>query len=590
MGPEPSALVKRRCTAFRTVVIPPDAVASLAMTRFVWRLPAPATVNSCRSIAAATIRTVPPAPDSPLPASRPKPVGVLELLPIVVLAIVVNARALANRLVYDDLMIVANNPHFATWKSVLASIDEPYWYWSRQLYRPLTTLSLGVDKVLGGGNAMVFHLENLLLHGLATLLVGLLAARWLPRTGVIVTMIVFAVHPVHVEVISTAVGRAELLCAVFLLSLALVASREAGSTVGRRLAIAALAAAALASKEVGIIAPVLAFAIARIQHRDWKATTHDLVAPAFVGILPILAMRFMVLGELKGDLPHPALVVGSIVTRIEVALSWLPVTMGSAFVPRSAPIDVAPSLAQILDPPSLLLLCGAAIVIGGAAALLWHVLRPSAATLGAAILVLGFLPVANLFFASGVVASGRTLYVPSVGAAIMTGALAAALWYRGGAARSVCVLGVGLWAITGSLTSFRDIALWRDEAHLRDALLVRQPQSYRGYVYAAELARSKGEGTVASGYYLEAVALFPNEKHLLYSAANASLVVGDTARATEWLGKAVEIAPEDIPSRTRLVKLSLTVGDTVSARTLLDVGLRLMPDQKTWRQWREQLD
>ena len=521
---------------------------------------------------------------------RPERVRPVEFLAIVLLAIVVNARALANQLVYDDLMIVANNPHFATWKSLLASFDEPYWYWSRQLYRPLTTLSLGVDKVLGGGNAVVFHLENLLLHGLATLLVGLLASRWLPKVGVMSAMIVFAVHPVHVEVVSTAVGRAELLCAVFLLALALVASDESESTPQRRLAIVGLAAAALASKEVGIMAPVLAFAIARIQHRDWKVTRNDIVIPAFVGILPMLVLRFMVLGELKGDLPHPALVVGSIVTRIEVALAWLPVTVSSAFIPRSAPIDVAPSIAQILNPSSLLLLCGVAIGIGGAAALLWHVLRPAAATLGAVIVVLGFLPIANLLFASGVVASGRTLYVPSVGAAIMTGALASALWHRGGAARSFGVLGVALVAIVGSVTSFRDIGLWRSETSLRDAMLDRQPQSYRGYVYAAELARSQGHEGEASNHYLKAVALFPNEKHLLYSAANASLAVGDTARATEWLGKAVKIAPEHIPSRTRLVKLSLTVGDTSVARELLDAGLRLMPDQKIWRQWREQLD
>lgn len=533
---------------------------------------------------------MPQSPNGRQPNARAEPVGWFELLPIVLLAMLVNARALANRLIYDDLMIVANNPHFATWKSVLATIDDPYWYWSRQLYRPLTTLSLGADKVLGGGNAMVFHLENLLLHGLATLLVGLLASRWLPKVGVMAAMIVFAVHPVHVEVISTAVGRAELLCAIFLLSLALIASSESHSTARQRLAVAGLAAAALASKEVGIIAPLLAFAIARIQHRDWKTTTHDLVVPAAIGLIPILAMRFMVLGELKGDLPHPALVVGSVVSRLEVALAWLPLTAGSAFMPRSAPIDVAPSLAQILDPSSLMLLCGVVIAMAGAAALLWHVLRPSPFTLGAVIVVLGFLPVANLLFASGVVASGRTLYVPSVGVAVLTGALAAALWYRGSVARTACVMGVSVWAIAGSLTSFRDIGIWRDEAPLRDALLNRQPESYRGYVYAAELARSKGQATEASSHYLKAVALFPNEKHLLYSAANASLAAGDTTRATEWLGKAVEIAPGHIPSRTRLVKLSLTVGDTASARQLLDGGLQLMPDQKTWREWREQLE
>jgi protein O-mannosyl-transferase len=515
--------------------------------------------------------------------------NVTHFVLIALLGLATNARSLGNRFVYDDLMIVTTNPHFATLGSLLRSLDEPYWYISLNLYRPLTTLSLGLDWLIGGGSPVIFHAENLLLHALATLLVGLIASRWLPPIGAYVAALTFAVHPVHVEVIATAVGRGELLCAVMLLGIALIASDGRPATTRTRLTIAILAAAALASKEVGVIAPVIAFVAARMRTDDWRSIAH-VVLPAVVGVLPLLAMRFLVLGSLAGDLPHPALVLGWWTTRVGLALATLPTTLVTLLVPRFAPIDIAPSLPDALGPSPIAMFAGGVIVVIGIVVCMWHVFRPSPGTLGVVIVGAALLPVMNLLFPSGVVLSGRTMYTATIGGGVLVGWLAAHFWARSTWTRHLSLASVALWVVIAATTSVRDLGNWRDEAHLSESMLARHPESFRAHMYAAEIARTHGDMRVASTHYRDAIALFPREKHLLFTAAGVVLTLGDTADALAWLGEAVKIAPDHIHSRTRLVKLSLSFGDTARARALLNDGLLRSPDQRLWHEWRTQLD
>jgi predicted Zn-dependent protease len=236
------------------------------------------------------------------------------------------------------------------------------------------------------------------------------------------------------------------------------------------------------------------------------------------------------------------------------------------------------------------MIAGAVILVVGIAGLVRHLSRPTAVTLGIVVIGAALLPVMNLLFPSGVVLSGRTMYTATIGGGIMMGAFAALLWARSVRTQRLVLASVGFWVASAALISARDIRNWRDEPHLSQSILTRHPGSFRAHVYAAEIARSHGEMRVASTHYRDAVALFPREKHLLFSAAGTVLSLGDTATAMAWLADAVNIAPDHFLSRTRLVKLSLSFGDTARARVLLNDGLRRSPDQRLWRELNTQLD
>ena len=87
--------------------------------------------------------------------------------------------------VQDDRAIILSNPAAHNVGAAVRAFDDPYWPAASGggLYRPLTILSYAVDWTVSAGRPAWFHVMNAVWHGLATLLVALLLARWLPPRG-----------------------------------------------------------------------------------------------------------------------------------------------------------------------------------------------------------------------------------------------------------------------------------------------------------------------------------------------------------------------------------------------------------------------
>jgi protein O-mannosyl-transferase len=141
------------------------------------------------------------------------------------------------------------NNDFVTWDDPLAITDNVYirsfswpsvqWMWTTfhtGNWIPLTWMSLALDYQIGRLDPRVFHITNLLLHAVNTILVlglcrGILSAA---RHGLgpeqqlekkkrddqaaFLTALLFAGHPIHVESVAWAAERKDLLYAFFYLS------------------------------------------------------------------------------------------------------------------------------------------------------------------------------------------------------------------------------------------------------------------------------------------------------------------------------------------------------------------------------------
>ena len=85
-------------------------------------------------------------------------------------------------------------------------------------HRPLTLLSFLINTQISGMYSPAFRVLNLLLHVIITLLVFKLAVKLrLGRLLAIFAALIFAVHPLHAEAVIPTSGRAELLCALFII-------------------------------------------------------------------------------------------------------------------------------------------------------------------------------------------------------------------------------------------------------------------------------------------------------------------------------------------------------------------------------------
>ena len=96
------------------------------------------------------------------------------------------------------------------------------YYWTHgygegvdNLYRPLTSMLLAVQSWLYGfdpSHAWRFHLLSIVMHA-GVALVAELARRLTSSRVALIAGLLYAVHPLHVEVLGDIVGQAEMLCA-----------------------------------------------------------------------------------------------------------------------------------------------------------------------------------------------------------------------------------------------------------------------------------------------------------------------------------------------------------------------------------------
>ena len=115
----------------------------------------------------------------------------------------------------DDLVYVTENSHVQSG----ITLDGFSWAFSTtdaEFRNPLTWLSLMLDYQLYGLNAGGYHLTNLLLHILSTLLLfwpfnRMTGAIW--RSAFVAAL--FALHPLHVESVAWVAERKDVLSGFF---------------------------------------------------------------------------------------------------------------------------------------------------------------------------------------------------------------------------------------------------------------------------------------------------------------------------------------------------------------------------------------
>jgi protein O-mannosyl-transferase len=453
------------------------------------------------------------------------------------LALAATANSVTNGFAYDDNYIIVKDPRTHAFAAWWRDFKQTYWasIWGGDGYRPLTTGVFRVQYVLGGGSPMPFHVVNIVLHVLTSVLVFWLGSAVLPFAAAWLAAALYSVHPVHVEAIANAVGQSELWVAL-LVTIAVglyIHGRAAGRiSAGRWAAIGLLYACACLFKEHGIVLPALILLAELTVVTDRGPLRQRLVrvrmpllALAVVGLTYYWARSRVVLGGGAGFVPYlPFQMVrfsntDRVLTAIGVAPEWLrlllwPAHLATEYAPQQVEMAQGPSIAQL---PGLLILVG----LVGLLAVSWR--RNPVVAFGLGWLIIALLPASNFIIPAGFIVAERTLLLPSVGAMIaLAGAVPWTYSRIEGNRRAQVVLAAGVIVVLalGIARSVTRNHVWRDKDTLFRHGVLDAPMSYRAHYMLGTHEFEHGRHDSGEKHYWRALQLFPHDPTVMYGLAD----------------------------------------------------------------------
>ena len=438
-------------------------------------------------------------------------------------------------------------------------------------YRPLSVLSLAIDRQLFGDNPGGFHLTNLSFHLLAVGLLFVLLRRQ-GASGSIAALCsaCWGLHPRLTEAAAWVSGRTDVLAGVFVLA-ALLAQRAAGNAA--RWFTAALLLLGLLCKETALAGALAVMVMAWRSESPAVERVRRLV-PTSCALATYAALRLHALGLATNTSSLPFMArIGAIAEAIGrycwmLAVPWLP--------------DV--QIGRLRERASLFVWLGAAFFCV-ALVFLWRVrARLTAQAAGHFTLTLGALGLALYVIPFSVtsVAADRFLYLPVAGIVL----LAQPALTRWATRSQVALPALAALALSFAAATVPRARAWADEVELWSSTLRRHPEAPSlasvtlGSIYSrqgafeparqlfergsrpgmdcAQLGRNNiGTMDLRSGRYEEAARIFdeltlkyPNIGTYEVNRALAQTYLGRFAEARQTLDQLLAHDPKDVSARS----------------------------------------
>jgi tetratricopeptide (TPR) repeat protein len=203
-----------------------------------------------------------------------------------------------NFFVWNDWTLIIENFLIKNWRHLPEIFTSAFWKpligEPPQIYRPLTLVSFMADFSLWHLNPGGYHLTNISLHVLNSLLVYFLMRVYVFPTVALMGSVLFAAHPIHSDAVTYISGRADLLMPFFLLSGTLLFLRsEKGRSWLLYAASLPLFLSALLAKETAAVFPLLLVAADITAFpSSWQSSPLRLLARQ-IGPFGILGLYFL---------------------------------------------------------------------------------------------------------------------------------------------------------------------------------------------------------------------------------------------------------------------------------------------------------
>ncbi len=509
-----------------------------------------------------------------------------DLLLVIVVAIVVYANILPNKLVLDDKVFIGQWPaaqQLEVGKLVRGDLPPPH----GGVYRPVRSLLYAGYYLVWGNNPVGYHIHSIMVIAVSSLLVYLIAeeikkrgerkegqpwAGWFP----LVAALLFATHPIHTEAITYMAASMEMIGAMFFLAAFYFYLK--GRSVWGVWVFSFLAFFTYEMTLTLLVATVMTDIIFSDKAK-WQDKLEQLKAKwviyagMMVGAVAYVSVRVGWLkitsrGEyLAYSAYHTLLIMIQVIVKYLELLIW-PVNL--SYLHEIAPgvesfTTYYSRLESILEQSIFdVRVWGAMALIGGSWYLGWRV-RERWPVVSWAIgwFYLTLLPVAY-FLPQGIALAEKYLYLASVGWVFVIAYAISKLQATRDklqetknpstslrASKIQIFLIVVLVIFYGGLTIRRNFD-WRDEVVFWQRLTVQHPKSALAHYTLGVRLAEKGDDEGAKTMYLEAVELEPRFLEAYFNLGNVYLRQGKKDEAVEAYAKVLELNPEFDAAKTKL--------------------------------------
>jgi len=473
-------------------------------------------------------------------------------------------NSLPNDFVFDDGPIVSSNPVIRT-ISPIQFLKSPYWTKQQYagIYRPFVVFSLSVDYAIWKRWAPGFRLTNLAVHAINGVLVFSLYQS-IAGAGIVplIAMIIYLVHPVHTEAVTTIVGRSELFAACFLLAAWLLFRQ--GRTGWAALAFFL----ALLSKENAILLPAVLL-LTSPRGRRWIR-----LLPMIFVALAYLAMRYSVLGGL--GIPVSAQYMGGRLTYFErlltsgrVFIQYLILTFYPLHLAGDYDYNAIP-IANFVDWDAWL---GLVLIAATVVTAYFYRHRNWAVSLGLSFALIAFIPASNWIMPISILMAERFLYLPMIGLALVGATALSQLEDR----RLRRLVGIGALSTAIVLCNSHDYIRRDDFTFFKNMVRV-VPNSAKARLGWGFALTKAGRNDEAERELEAGLRIIPDYPELLAALALARTTSTSCARAWPLLNRAIQIDPKHADTQRRMADCYLKEGRVSEAESMYRQAAQSIPN------------
>ncbi len=516
---------------------------------------------------------------------------------LAIVSSVVYLNTLGNGYVLDDNMMLADNAYVKDgFKGIPKLLTTPhlkgYMDGLTGTYRPLSLVVFAIEYQFFGATPLITHLFSVLTFAAAVLLLFLFLHRLFKEQRIalaFMTALLFAVHPIHTEVVANIKSRDELLCFMFAF---LALNVFIGYARSGKKALVVLGALfmflSIIAKETSatfvFVVPCIFFFLENEHKKRSLIITATTIATVvlFIGIRAIIISKYSAEGTVALDLFDNQLVAApDFTTRAATAILILGDYLKLAFVPYRLVCDYSYCTIPLVGFNNIGVIVSGLVYLTLAGIAIYLLLKTKRSLWAFGILFYLFTMTmfSNIVFLVGATQADRFLFFASVGSCLLI-ALVIERWIIkdnsiNGLKTSGGALLFGICIVFSVMTIARNKD-WKDDYTLYTADLDKMPNNARLYNFVGMELQKKCEletnpqekdrlNKECIAHLQRAIAIYP-----LYAGAHAELgtaflIRGEHDSAIVHLVRSIELEPRKPQAFTNLATLYMMRNEHASA-------------------------